>query len=233
MIRLYTGLTGSGKSLALAEDVIRIAYRNARIYRKTGTLRRIFSNLLFVEEFTQQFPPGMFVYFKDPFTLPEIAHGCDIIFDEISLYLDSTQWALCPPEFKQFLRQHRKRGNIDIYGTAQDFDTVDVTLRRLVHKLTHAQKLIGSPNPSIEQPVIKTIWGICWYRDVKRESFKKGGNNYEYEGLFGIFGEFRWISREACSIYDTTQEMVDVEYPPLRHIHRKCDTCEFETTSHK
>jgi len=220
-IFLYTGLPGNGKSLNLMKMVYSLGYRNRRLYRKTGVLRQIFSNIKFSKQVEEEFS-GMFRYYTDPFLLPDIAYGCDIIFDEIATYLDSQQFALCPSSFKRFLQQHRKKGAIDIYGTTQDFAMIDVSLRRLCTEVEVCIKVFGSGDLSPTRTEVKNPWGLIISRKVERSSFKDGMDNFKYKE---IIGSWTWITKKLCEGYDTQQTLNVAEYPPLRHVARHCNTC--------
>jgi len=220
-IIVYTGLPGNGKSLSLMETVFDLIHRNKRLYKKTRVLRQIFSNIKFSKEVEDIFP-GMIRYYTDPFLLPDIAYGCDVIFDEIATYLDSQQFALCPSSFKRFLQQHRKKGAIDIYGTTQDFAMIDVSMRRLCSEVYVCTKIMGSGDISPTRAQVKNPWGIIRRRKVLRESFKDGMDNFKYED---IIGTITLITKKLCNGYDTQQTLDVAEYPPLRHIARHCNTC--------
>jgi len=225
MITVYTGLPGNGKSLALAETVVILLRRNQRMHRKlllknpNAPKRTVLSNIKFSTEVEEK-NPGFIRYFSDP-NLLIFEKDCDIIFDEMATYLDSSNYAMLPLEFKRFLQQHRKRG-IDIYGTTQDFAMIDIAVRRVASSVIYCKKIAGSRDLSATRPPPWFLWGICRYRDVDRKSFSSGQDEYTFTD---IIGDFRFITKELCAVYDTTQELESMGYPPLRHISRKCRDC--------
>jgi len=224
MIEIYTGKPGSGKSLRLARKFLDLRDRNIRYFRKTGVVRRIMSNLRFAPELERDYS-DFIQYWSDPAELVQ-ARDVDILWDEISVHLDASQWANVPLDLKKFLRQHRKRG-VDIFGTSQNFASVDISMRRLVDSVYECYKIVGSGNPAPTKPPIKHIWGFIWMAQLDPMTFDDAKpRRIGYDWLF--------ISRELVSIYDTTQEISMGKYPPLNHIERECldPDCDFHKVIH-
>lgn len=224
MIYLYTGSVGSGKTLKLAEETLYLINKNVALFKKTGKLRLVSSRIRFAPAFEKKYK-NFFEYWNSALELVG-KRDCDIIWDEISVDLDATQWANTPLEMKRWLQQHRKRG-IDIYGTTQDFGTVDKSLRRLVRELWVLEKLVGSRDISPTKPPVKHPWGLIRLREVDKKDYTKEREEYTF-----IRSEYMFIKKELTSMYDTTQEIYQGEYPPLFHSERKCETCGFIKTIH-
>jgi len=213
-IVVYSGLPGSGKSLRLAKVAIDLLERNAKHYKKSGQRRILASNLKFSEHVEKRYT-GFILYWEDPAQIVKLKDA-DIIWDEMSTYLDSTQWEIVPLEMKRWIQQHRKLG-IEIYGTAQDFPTIVVSFRRVTSQLFIMRKLLGSRDKTATRPPVKKPWGVILMREVLRDDFGKEKEDYRYVGTDWFF-----INQQLCSVYDTQQELHVGEYPPLRHIERKC-----------
>lgn len=224
MITIYTGKVGSGKSLKLADTIVGLLARNARWYKKTGILRKIWTNIKISDDIKFLYPDQI-----EEWTEPAILvkqSQCDIIWDEIATYLDSTQWQNVPLDLKRFLQQHRKRG-IDIYGTTQAFGMIDVSMRRLVDSLYVCYKLLGSRNPAPTKPEVKYIWGLIWLSEIDANTFEDV--KPKHTGFDWLF-----MTRGLVNVYDTLQEIPLGAHPALRHIEKDCEdpNCTFKRIIH-
>lgn len=226
-IQIASGIPGSGKSTWLADRSLFLLKRNKRYFKKSGIRRLVVSNLKFSKKVEKEFE-GFLEYWTDTAQLVK-KRDCDIIFDEVATYLDSTQWERVPLEFKRWLQLHRHFG-IEIYGTTQDFPMIDISMRRLVKRLYLAIKIIGSRDISATRPPIKNPWGVIFLREVARESFIKDQVEYKYTS---IFPEILFISKGLVGAFDTTQELEPGKYPPLQHITRHCEVCGKDHITHR
>lgn len=229
MIVIATGLPGSGKSIWTAQTMLDVLWRNYKFWKKSHIVRPIVSNLRLaknIENFYAETGKKFIYYWDDPVQLINL-EDCDIFWDEIATHLDSTQWANLPLELKRFLQQHRKRG-IDIYGNTQDFDMVDISMRRLTENVVYLRKTLGSRSPSATRPPIKRVWGLILKFDVDPDSF------VEKKKRYAGFPRFLWITKKKVFAFDTHQEIVVGKYPPLRHIERYCmdENCEYHKVIH-
>lgn len=214
-IILYTGRPGSGKSAKLADTTLNLLLRNEKIFKKTGLRRLVCSNLKLTDKYTERFKDFLF-YWSDPSQLIKFK-DCDVIWDEIATHLDSTNWKEVPLSLKRWLQQHRKLG-VEIFGTTQDFAMVDISMRRMTSELKMLRKIIGSRDKSSTKPDVKYIWGLVIVRNLNPEQYS------EDKKLNQAFGwGFMLITRELVEIFDTTQEIEQGIYPPLKHIERHCD----------
>jgi len=226
MITVVTGLPGSGKSVDTAYRALRLLRRNKQWFRKTGQLRKVASNIKFSKRIEDKY--GSYItYWEDPLELCRMK-DVDIIWDEIATHLDSTQWQNLPLGVKRFLQQHRKRG-IDIFANTQSFKTIDVSMRRLVERLYHLQKLFGSRSPSPTRLPVKFVWGLVLKRLVDPESYEGEKVDYQYK-----MWTFFWLDKKTCEVFNTTQEILIGKYPPLRHMVRECEDphCDFQKVIH-
>lgn len=225
-IFVYTGIPGSGKTLKMAEIAMTLLKRNKKYFNKTGVKRMLVSNIKFAEHIEKQYD-GFIEYWTElDFLIKK--RDCDIIFDEIATYMDSTQWALMPLEAKRFLQLHRHYG-IDIYGTTQDFLMIDKAMRRLVKSAYQVRKIIGSRDKSATLPPVENPWGLCVIRQIDQETMEEDRQKQKLSGVSLLF-----ITKELCNVYDTTQELQVNAYPPLRHIVRTCSdpNCGFHKLVH-
>jgi len=215
MIIIYVGLPGSGKSLRAAKVTLDILERNKKYLQKSGIARVLWSNIKLAPWVEERYG-NLIKYWNDPQELVK-ARDVDVMFDEIATYMDSTQWANMPLEFKRWLQQHRKFG-IDIYGTTQDFPMIDISMRRLTNAVFLMRKLMGSRDKSATRPPVLKPWGIILMREVDPDDFTKDKTEYRFIGF-----DFFFIRKKLVSTYDTTQELEPGAYPPLRHIVRECN----------
>jgi len=231
-IIIFNGLPGSGKTTLLASKAREIAIRNRKFYIKqeklgnNPTKRKIVLNIKLSSDFKAEFD-GFYDYWSDMEQLVKL-RDCDIFIDEVATYLDSTQWANVPLPVKRFLQLHRHYG-IDIFGTTQDFPMVDISMRRLVESAYMTFKLLGTQSPSPTKKTAKHPWILCVVREIQRASFNLPKEEYKYSGF-----NLRYFDEKDFSIFDTTQELEVGEYPPLKHIARKCgdENCSFHKVTH-
>jgi len=214
MIGIYTGLPGAGKTRTLAKTAIGLLYRNRDFAKRTGAPRVIWSNLHFSKAVEEEFP-GQIKYWTGTEQLLPL-RNVDVLWDEMAVHLDSTQWANMSLELKRWLQQHRKFG-IEIYGTAQDFAQVDIAARRLIDQLCFIRKIAGSRDISATIPPPKYIWGLATKTYLDPQLYEQDKDRFA-----GIpWPEF--YGRKECEVFDTTQEVPVGEYPRLRHIERRCE----------
>lgn len=233
-IRIYSGLTGAGKSLRLAKEALFVLHRNKKYMAKTGIRRLVKSRMKFSPAVEKMYgladdsKDGLISYWNDMIELIDF-RDCDVFWDEMQVDLDSTQWEKTPLEVKRYLQMHRKHG-VAIYGTAQDFSTIYIGVRRLTHQLFIMRKAFGSPDKSATRPHVKNPWGLILMHRVLRDDFGKEKEEYRYDG----FPELLLIRKRWCHAYDTQQEIFPAEYPPLRHVVRRCSDqdCDFEKLIH-
>lgn len=229
---IYSGLESSGKSYKLAMLVVDIAHRNAKWKESTGKVRTIASNLKFSEGFhnycTQQLRIPI-VYWENLEELIAMS-DCDIIIDEVGNYFDSRLWSDLSLDVRRWLTQGAKVG-IEIYGSAQDFSQVDKSFRRLVNKLFHITKLIGSPRPSATRPPVNKIWGVCSIRELNPREYNEDKKSFDKTQ---VMPGFFILERKFCEIFDTTQKIARSSPPALKHEERFCerDSCSFRKLIH-
>lgn len=220
MIHIYDGNTGQGKTYMSGLDTLRLLKRNKYWYTsgKIKEPRLLATNMALSNAIVEEFK-GYILYWQEMEQLVTL-RNCDVIFDDMATYLDSQRWMDTPLSVKRWLRLHEHYG-CDIYGNAQDFLTIDPSVRRLAGTVEYVSKLIGSRRPSATKPKINHIWGIITVRRVKSEELDKERIKRTYEG----FPRIEFIRKRICNVFDTTQDIEAGEYPHLQHIERNCPSC--------
>jgi len=237
MIEIVTGLPGSGKSFFSARRAVEILHRNREWNKKTGKLRLLSSNLKLAKFVEDEFP-GQISYWDDPSELVGMKN-VDILWEEMGTHVDATQWANMPLELKRFLQQHRHRG-VEIYGNVQEFSQVDISVRRLTHRLVYLQKLIGSRDPSPTSPPVKFVWGLINMKDLDPRDYKEDEKLKSTSNSFGLDISFLWpwnymlLDRKTVDIFDMFNDIKRGKYPPLQHQDRYClhPGCQYHKVIH-
>jgi len=220
MIIIYDGNTGQGKTYMTSLETLRLLRRNEHWFKSKRTkIRRLVATNIALSENIKNRYKDYIVNWVDMEQLVGLRQ-CDVIFDDMSAYLDSQRWADTPMSVKRWLRLHEHYG-CDIYGNAQDFLTIDPSVRRLTYEVLHVAKLVGSRRPSATKPLVKHIWGILIVRRVKNEEMDKEKIKRTYEGI----PKLEFIRKKICQVFDTSQDLIVGEYPPLHHIERNCLEC--------
>jgi len=225
MIVVFCGLPGAGKSASLARKALQLLEANRKLFRKQKVKRYLYSNMKFTQHIHDKYP-GQIKHWDDPQQLINM-RDCDIIIDELSLYFDAQAWADTPPSVKRFMRLHRHYG-VNIWAVCQDFETIDISVRRLTQHLYCVDKIFGTREPSPERPNIRFPFVFSIVREVKRTSYADPKEEYKYETLsFFPFG------KKLMNTFDTTEDIVSDFIIPLRHVVKKCFTCNVEKVSHR
>jgi len=230
MITLFRGHPGNGKTYFMALQILALIDRNLRWERKgyTEGLRPICANMA-ISDWVKKIYPNI-QRWDDLDQLVKL-RGCDIVWDDMSNYVDSQSWANIPRQVKEWLRFHEHYG-IEIYGNAQDFMTIDPSVRRLTTELFNVKKIMGSSRPGLNRPPVKYIWGIL-RKDRLDITGLKMTTSIDEEVIPSIgFPRFTLIKKEICDVFDTTEDFSGmIKYPSLRHQERFCDdeNCEYHT----
>lgn len=227
MIFLYEGSTGQGKTYMTAVNTILLLERNKKWYEKKKTeIKRVLATNMKLSPEVENRYPDQILYWTDLDQLIGLRE-CDVIFDDMASYLDSQRWSDTPMSVKRWLRLHEHYG-CDIYGNAQDFLTIDISVRRLCTGISRVTKVIGSRRPSATKPIIKFIWGLMLLREIDISKYKTETQEKPFIG----FPKLEFIKRKYCNTFDTKQDIQQSEYPPLQHIERSCLTCNEVKTKH-
>jgi len=225
MIIVYSGLPGSGKSTCLAEMGFHLLLRNRRMFKKTGHIRKVCSNIKFSPSIESRFSDFIY-YWKEATEVPTF-RDCDVLIDELAIYFDAQNWADTSMELKRYLRLHRHY-NVNIYGVAQDFDTVDIAFRRLTATLYTVTRIIGTREPSVVyQP--KYPFLVSLVREVDRRDFEKKKEEYRYVS----FSLPTLFTKEDFDVFDTHEVLSVSNVIPMKHIKKVCPDCGKEVIVHR
>jgi len=200
----------------LASQALYLLRRNRALERSTGVVRPVRSNLpfspLIVEEFGHLIAP-----FTDLYSMPKWRDS-DVVIDELSVYFDSHEWERTTQEVKRFLRLHRHY-RVNIWGVAQDFLTVDKSFRRLVKRLYHINRIIGTQEPSPYKKPQKYPFTWSYVRGVDEKTWDEEKENYRY--IMGT-SSMELFTKKDFQIFDTHADLADLPLPPLKREIRVC-----------
>jgi len=218
---VWTGKESSGKSLQLSRKAEEILYRNAKWVQKgcpprTMVFNQPMSNS-FINEIESKGIKYMEVRNQSEFLyLDQI----DLFLDEVIKYFPARGSESLTPEQLHFLSQGAKSG-IQVYGASQDFSQVHKQFRLLVNEVYVVTKIIGSRRPMKSAPPVKHIWGLCYMRQVKPESFKSDSVSMETVGIPSPF----LIERIDCERFDTEYK-IPMSTLPVRKVRRQELVCD-------
>jgi len=182
MISVVQGRPGTGKTVFLVSEIIRMASRGLDVYTNVEV------------KFPLADRRNKFIHRIE--SLEDILHlrEGEIVLDEVQTYLNSRNWDKLDIRFQLLLQQHRKRG-LNILGATQSVTRVDVVFRQLVQRFYDVRrvfivKLFGKP------------FGLFVLREYDPDSIESGTGNYV---------PVSWPYPVAVDpftflVYDTTQE---------------------------
>lgn len=220
---IYTGRAGAGKSLSMAEEILRKLKRNWKFWKRSGKIRPIYSNLRINPEIVEQYKviydtgdQNEFLhYYVDSQELLEI-RDADVFIDEIGTYFDAQEYKNMSPQLKRWIQQHRKRG-VEITATAQDFAQLDKSFRRLTDKVFYNVKVIGSRDVSATKPPPKWIWGLIIQREINPTDYNEDDKAHQAQGFTPFL-----ITRKKTEVFDTTQDISPSFHMHYKHMVRSC-----------
>lgn len=232
MLIVYTGQYGSGKSVSMSTEMARLCAREIRLEKKAikkgkEYKRRILvTNLTLNPNFADWYGHDNIVVWKNVTKLPSYRNAI-IIWDEITVDMDSHQWETLPHSVKVWLRQIRKL-NITILATAQSFVELNRSARRRTAKAYFCRSAFTSPTPTDYEPN-PPVYGLIWSREIAKKSFHKDEDELEFSDFIG---DFSLITRKKTDRFNTLQMFEMGEMPPLTHVERKCEECGFKKVVH-
>jgi len=221
MIKLiYEGLPDQGKSLMTAWITYQLLRRNKNWWEK-GVVKKqryVATEMELAPWVVDMFglwPEGYIRYYKIR-ELPDLRQ-CDVIIDDMGTRFSSQRWQETPDAVRNWFRL-MGHYECDVYGNAQDFLDVDISIRRKTRKVISINKLCGSARPGETYPPIKRIWGVILtrsvhYSELDKEQWKRKESKMSWPVL---------ITRKKCSIYNTLQLLEKAELPPYECYERKC-----------
>lgn len=206
---IWTGKESQGKSLMLSKKADEVMRRNAKWIRMGLPARTMVFNQPMSNKFRHQIESRGIKYLEvknqSEFLFLE---QIDLFLDEVIKYFPARGSEPLSPEQLHFLSQGAKSG-IQIYGASQDFSQVHKQFRLLTNEVHVVRKIIGSRRPMKTAPPVKYIWGLCYVREVKPESFKGDSVTMETIGLPNFF----LIDRIDCERFDTEYKIPQSELP--------------------
>lgn len=218
MKTIYIGKEGSGKTLMLGREAERIVYRNVHLFKKTGIMRPIVTNIEHSESFIafadkKKVPMYRWRNIEDLEKLDE----CDLFIDEVGAYFDSRTFADLPLSTRLWLAQAQKLG-VHIYGSAQDWAQVDVSFRRLVNRLFEVKRIFGTRRPSKTLPGGKfpLAFGLMWRLNPVSESDTGKVKTLSFLPSLVV------MTKRDTKRFDTNARVAMTAPPPLRKIVRVC-----------
>lgn len=218
MKKVYIGKEGSGKTLLMARDAEFLLERNPALYKKSGVMRPIVSNVAFSPKFeVKARQAGVPIkYWTDIEELEELTE-CDLFIDEIGAYFDSRNFADLPLSTRLWLAQAQKLG-VHIYAGAQDWGQIDVSFRRLVNRLFELKKIAGSRRPSASIPSGKYPWAVFLVYKVA-----PGASNDSTElRTMSVIPSMEFAFKSSFGLFDTNARVRDSAPPPLKKVVRIC-----------
>lgn len=227
-VTVLEGLPGSGKTTRLAKHALGLLRRNRNYFQETGKMRKVASNVIFADWVKKSYP-NQIEYWQEPEDL-QVLRDCDVVWDEMGVHLDATQWETLPQATRRWFQQHRKLG-IDIVGTCQDFGQVDKSVRRVVENVGRCRKVCGSGAPSATRPEIKWIWGLVMLRWCAGREWRDDTQNGAVIS-WDLIPDFFMITRPLCSAFDTSQCIETSGVQKLRHIEAVCAVCGVKKCRH-
>jgi len=217
MINIFVGLPGSGKTLKLARLSLSLLKRNNRYYKKSGIIRKVYSNIKYNCEIEKKY--GHLIHYWTELDDIWQSRNADIIWQEMGAYLDSNDYKIVPRELKRWLQLHRHYG-IDIYGDTQDFPMIDISVRRITNHVFRLIKIFGTRDKSATRPEVKRPFGMILNLNVDTTTFAEDKQDYKYTGW-----KLDWITPKICKVFDSYTDLNYTSYPPLKHIERTCLKC--------
>lgn len=224
MKRIYIGKEGSGKTLMMGREAERVVRRNKKLLKKTGFVRPIVTNFYFSPNFVNWARSnGVPVkQWKDISELESMTE-CDLFIDEVGAYFDSRSFADLPLSTRLWLAQAQKLG-VHIIGSAQDWQQIDVSFRRLVNDLVEVKKIVGSRRPSKTIPGSAYPWAWLLVTNLNPKSTDSADDLKTLHLIPPLLNPtcYRLATKPDTDRFDTNARVIESELPPLRKRVRVC-----------
>jgi len=213
MIYIIKGNVGSGKTYFLSWTALQKAKQGFKIYYNIPSFNFSPDSLFF--PYKEQFH-----FFSSLEEFPDFDNGV-IIMDEAQIYLNSRLWSEMDLSVQFKLQQHR-HDFLDIYGTVQHENRLDVVARELVSEFFCCKKILSSRENS------KKPWGVIRVSAFDPFEIKdKKANPLETQWFF--------IRKQIINLYSSYGSKIEYNKPvqSVRHIIQKCEKCDFIKVVHK
>jgi len=218
---VWTGKESSGKSLQLSRKAEDIRQRNEKWIKMGCQPRTMVFNQPMANWFRERIELSGIKYLevKD---LSEFIYldQADIFLDELIKYFPQRGSEALTPEQMHFLSQGAKSG-IQIYSASQDFSQVHKQFRLLTNEVYVVTKMIGSRRPMKTAPPVKSIWGLCYMRQVAPSSFRGDSVSMETIGWPQPF----FIERIDCARFDTEYK-IPMSKLPVKKVRKQIIECD-------
>lgn len=217
MITITQGKPGNGKSYFAGVDFLSLLTR-AITWEQKGIIkvrRKVATNIELNKDLYEEFKD--YIVLWDGLDELIKLRNCDVVFDDMGTYLDAQEWTKINRDVKRWFRLHEHYG-CDIYGNCQDFKDIANVVRKLTSEVKEVTKLVGSRRPSESKPKVKMVWGIFMTRSLTIDVAEKPNEKREYVG----WPRFDILKKKYCNVYNTLQDIVEGELPPLKHLAQYC-----------
>jgi len=224
MKTLYLGDEGSGKSLAMSEQLF-TAISTAEKYKKQGYQPMEIATTYLPDNGLVQLMKTKGIpwkYIEDYDDLEDLKGGF-LFIDEAEVFLDARNYANLPLHVRKFFSQADKNG-IEIFATAQNFAQIDISFRRLLTHIYLCRKIAGSRRPHPTRPSKKNPWGIFVLKNYEKV-LEEGLTEPVLKpvGLLSFSVEF--YGRKRFMKNNTNQGVKVTDVKTMRHVTKHCKTC--------
>lgn len=230
-IHVITGRPRHGKTLFMTQIAIKRLKRGERVFSNLklnlgiGALKKFNEEIIgdWSKQEDRNNPKKILFYWENMHDWEHFEKGV-IICDEMQRYFNARQWAQLSPETEIKLQQHGKE-DLDIYGTTQYYDRIDITLRVLVEIWYDITTIFGSPDNNkiflgLKLFKIVGIEGIEYF-----EPFQKMKINPELKLQIPMTSKIRLFRKKYAICYDTKAKVKKSLPMPLMHTERTCEIC--------
>lgn len=200
MIRIYTGLLGSGKTLSMIRDMLNDYKQGKKIITNLVTK---FSSTELSKEFFEDFS-------KDK---TKELFNCTIAIDELHIFLDSRRsTSKINRATSYFILQTRKR-QVTLRGTSQFFSQIELRLRNVTDYLTECRSFVKKGNNFIKVTPEQLLKGL-----TQQESDNLWIENKTYNRAGKIVNRCMFHAKPYYKYYDTNQiiDFTDVQKPKTK-----------------
>lgn len=232
-----TGKPRHGKTYLLAKKITKMLKNNERVFSNLklnlgqGSLKKfddsIIGDLYNKEDFNN--PKKLLFYWRHIHEWEHMKKG-NIIVDEMTRYFNPRQWASLSEDTEIKLQQHGKE-DLNIWGTVQKYDRIDVTLRILVERFYIVKTVWGNPDNH------KPLFGIKLFKiiDIDLDDIDGYYQSIRFPEMkmeLDYKQKYNFFHKKYAQIYDTRQMVGRSDSVPLVHKVRICPECNKEMITH-
>lgn len=230
----FTGLPGSGKSMALGQRALKCFVVNETLNEKNPELKRtVYSNMIFTPKVEKAFGLPAFdrVLYRNLRAQQKWTEAATLLQEynartwkvqywserlelirirNADIIIDEEQIYFDAQEWQMMSQaekrffQQHRRYGVDIYAASQDFAQVDKSIRRVTSELYYFEKMFGSPDISSTRPNPRWIYGVSLIYKMDPTVYDETISKLSLR----LPTSFMWISRKKTEVFDTTEEIV-------------------------